>query len=123
MLLLVACSSSEKDDSNIFRMNMSGKALESLDPAFAKDQYMMWTANMLYNTLVATNSNLQLSPSLAKSRDMSEDGLTYTFHLRSDVFFHDNPAFANGKGRKMTAGDIVYSFNRIIDPATASPGA
>lgn len=123
LLLITACGSSTKEDSNIFRMNMSGKALESLDPAFAKDQYMMWTANMLYNTLVATNSNLHLSPSLAKSWEMSEDGLTYTFHLRNNAFFHDNPAFENGKGRRMTATDVVYSFNRIIDPATASPGA
>jgi peptide/nickel transport system substrate-binding protein len=39
------------------------------------------------------------------------------------VYFHDNEAFPNGKGRKMTAHDIVYSFNRIIDEKTASPGA
>lgn len=104
-------------------MNMSGKALESLDPAFAKDQYMMWTANMLYNTLVSTNGNLALSPSLAKSWDISNDGLLYTFHLRTGVYFHDNEAFENGKGRLFTAHDVVYSFDRIIDPATASPGA
>ena len=121
MLLLVACSSSKNDESNVFRMNMSGKALESLDPAFAKDQYMMWTANMLYNTLVATDANLGLSPSLAKSWEMSEDGLTYTFHLRNDVYFHPDPAIE--KGRRFIASDVVYSFNRIIDPATASPGA
>ncbi|MCB0696668.1 MAG: ABC transporter substrate-binding protein [Chitinophagaceae bacterium] len=120
-LLLVACGSHHKNEQNVFRMNMSGKALESLDPAFAKDQYMMWTANMLFNTLVATGSNLHLTPSLAKSWDISDDGLTYTFHLRNHVYFHNNPALE--KGRQLTASDVVYSFNRIIDPATASPGA
>ncbi|MBW7914366.1 MAG: ABC transporter substrate-binding protein, partial [Taibaiella sp.] len=123
LLALSACGGSKHKEQNVFRMNMSGKALESLDPAFAKDQYMMWTANMLFNTLVATDSNLHLVPSLAKSWTMSADGLSYSFILRNDVYFHDNPAFAGGKGRKMTAHDVVYSFNRIIHPATASPGA
>lgn len=122
-LSLAACNSTQKDVANTFRMNMSGKALESLDPAFAKDQYMMWTANMMYNTLVATDGQLHLSQSLAKSWTISDDGLTYTFILRNDVNFHDNPAFENGKGRRMTAADVVYSFNRITDPLTASPGA
>lgn len=128
MLLLItiglnACNNSKEKSRNIFRMNMSGKALESLDPAFAKDQYMMWTANMLYNTLVATDAQLHLTPSLAKSWHISEDGRIYTFTLRNDVYFHNNAAFKNGKGRKMVAADVVYSFNRIIAPATASPGA
>ncbi|HYC28903.1 MAG TPA: ABC transporter substrate-binding protein, partial [Chitinophagaceae bacterium] len=123
LFVLPGCGNADKNERNVFRMNMSGKALESLDPAFAKDQYMMWTANMLFNTLVAIDSQLHLSPSLAKSWSVSDDGLTHTFILRNDVYFHDNPAFAGGKGRKMTAADVVYSFNRIIDPETASPGA
>lgn len=122
-VLLTACTSKEKKAHNTFRMNMSGKALESLDPAFAKDQYMMWTANMLYSTLVATDTQLRLKPCLARRWDVSEDGLTHTFHLRGDVYFHDDPAFENGKGRRLTAQDVVFSFNRIIDPETASPGA
>lgn len=122
-LVLASCHTSDKNSENIFRMNMSGKALESLDPAFAKDQYMMWTANMIYNTLVATDTQLRLKPSLAKRWEVSPDGLTHTFYLRNNVYFHDNPAFRNGKGRLLTAHDVVYSFNRIIDPATASPGA
>ena len=51
------------------------------------------------------------------------DNLTFTFHLRNDVFFQDNDAFPNGKGRKMTAQDVVYSFKRIMDKNTASSGA
>lgn len=122
-LAIAGCGSKKEKAGNVFRMNMSGKALESLDPAFAKDQYMMWTANMIYNTLVATDEQLHLSPSLAKSWHVSADGLHHTFILQKDIYFHDNPAFESGKGRKMTAADVVYSFNRIIDPATASPGA
>jgi oligopeptide transport system substrate-binding protein len=122
-IFLAACHSSDTKEGNTFRFNMSGKALESLDPAFAKDQYMMWSAHMIFNTLVEVDEHLHLTPSLAKSWDVSDDGLTHTFYLRNDVFFHDNEAFIDGKGRRLTAQDVVYSFNRIIDPATASPGA
>ncbi|HKG68158.1 MAG TPA: ABC transporter substrate-binding protein, partial [Segetibacter sp.] len=58
-----------------------------------------------------------------KSWEVSDDRLLYTFHLRSDVYFHDNAAFPKGKGKKMTADDIAYSLSRIMDKATASSGA
>jgi peptide/nickel transport system substrate-binding protein len=78
---------------------------------------------MLYNTLVEVDSNLQLQPSLASRWQISEDRTTYTFYLRNTVYFHDNEAFAQGKGRRMTAADVVYSLQRITDPHTASSGA
>jgi oligopeptide transport system substrate-binding protein len=53
----------------------------------------------------------------------SEDGKIYTFFLRKDVQFHDDPLFPNGKGRAVTASDFVFSFKRILDPKLASPGA
>lgn len=83
----------------------------------------MWTAHMLYNTLVETNERLKLVPSLAKRWEASADGRTYTFYLHNNVFFHDNPDFPSGKGRRMTAHDVAYSFSRLIDPAVASSGA
>lgn len=82
----------------------------------------MWAVHQLYNTLVEIDSNLHIVPSLARSWDISEDKKQFTFHLRSDVFFHDDPAFPDGRGRKMNAGDVVYSFKRLMDPVTASPG-
>jgi peptide/nickel transport system substrate-binding protein len=83
----------------------------------------MWAVHQIYNTLVQIDDHLNLVPSLAKSWDISDDNLTFTFHLRNDVFFQDNPAFPDGKGRKMTANDVVYSFSRILDKSTASSGA
>jgi peptide/nickel transport system substrate-binding protein len=73
--------------------------------------------------LVETNDQLEIVPSLAKSWDISSDNLTFIFHLRTDVFFQDNDGFQNGKGRKMTAYDVQYSFERILDKNTASSGA
>jgi oligopeptide transport system substrate-binding protein len=114
--------SHHQSDKNIFRYNEQS-GIATLDPAFAKNQSIMWAVHQIYNTLVQIDDNLNLVPSLAKSWDISADNLTFTFHLRNDVYFQDNPAFPNGQGRKMTAADIVYSFLRILDKNTASSGA
>lgn len=83
----------------------------------------MWPAHQLFNTLVEIDSNLNLVPSLAKSWDVSDDRTEYVFHLRNDVFFHDDDAFPASKGRKLTAKDVVFSLGRIIDGKVASPGS
>lgn len=119
---LSSCYRQEKEGENIFRYNeFSGIA--SLDPAFAKNQSIMWAVHQLYNTLVEVDASLQVIPSLATRWEISGDRTTYTFFLRGDVFFHDDPCFPGGKGRKLVAQDVVYSFNRIIGKETASPGS
>ncbi|MEP6746178.1 MAG: ABC transporter substrate-binding protein [Bacteroidota bacterium] len=120
--LLVMCDHNNKDERQIFHYN-EVTGIASLDPAFAKNQSIMWAIHQIYNTLIETDDNLNMMPSLAKSWDVSADRKLYTFHLRTDVFFHDNDAFPGGSGRKLTAADIAYSFNRIIDKNTASSGA
>ena len=119
---LEACRTKSKSDKQVFYYNET-TGIASLDPAFAKNQSILWAVNQLYNGLVETDSNLHIVPCLAKSWEVSADRLEYIFHLRTDVFFHDNDAFETGKGRRMTASDVVFSFQRLIDPATASPGA
>ena len=111
-LLVAGCKSERQSRNNIFYVNYSSGQLESIDPAFAKALYMMWTTRMVYNTLVEADENLHVVPSLAKGWQVSPDGLTYTFYLRNDVYFHDATQFADGKGRRMVASDVVYSFNR-----------
>ena len=123
-LFTLACNpGADNSSKKVFHLNISAGYLESLDPAFAKDLNMMWVDHMIYNTLVETNVQLHTIPSLAKTWEVSPNGLVYTFHLRNDVFFQDNPLFEHRNSRKMTAHDVVYSFNRIIDPKTASSGA
>ncbi|MDQ6764175.1 MAG: ABC transporter substrate-binding protein [Bacteroidota bacterium] len=107
---------------NIFHYNEQ-TGIATLDPAFAKNQSIIWAVHQLYNTLVQTDDSLNIVPSLAKSWEESDDNLRFTFHLRSDVFFHDDAAFPNGKGRRMVAADVVYSLSRIMDKNTASSGA
>jgi len=111
---MVGCRGHRHDDKMIFRYNESA-GIATLDPAFAKDQSIIWPCRQLYNGLVELDTALQVQPSVAKRWDISSDGLTYTFTLRDDVHFHN--------GRRVTAADFEYSFNRIIDPTVASPGA
>ncbi len=120
-IFINSCTNKERK-SNVFHYNEQS-GIASLDPAFAKSQSVMWVVHQMYNTLVEIDSQLHIVPSVAKSWDISEDNLTFTFHLRNDVYFQDNDAFPNGKGRKLTAFDVAYSFQRILDPQTASSGA
>ncbi len=120
-LLLMACTSHQHPDKKIFHYNESS-GLASLDPAFAKNKQVMWATHQLYNTLIEIDSNLQMKPSLAKRWEISDDNLMFTFYLRDGVFFNNDDCFKNIP-RKLVAQDVVYSFNRIIDKNTASPGA
>jgi len=122
ILCLSSCTVKSDTNKNIFHYNEQ-TGIASLDPAFAKNQSIMWAVHQLYNTLVEVDNDLHIVPSMAKSWEISNDRLVYTFHLRGDVFFHDDHAFPGGRGRKVTAEDVVYSFNRIVDKQTASPGA
>jgi peptide/nickel transport system substrate-binding protein len=122
ILFFYSCDRGSYSDKQVFRYNQP-EGISTLDPAFTRSQPMIWSANQLYNTLVDIDDSLQMVPSLAKRWEISEDGLVYTFTLRKDVFFHDNPAFPEGKGRIMNADDVVYSLSRIMDKTVASPGA
>ncbi len=121
-IIIASCNSHQHADKKIFHYNESS-GLASLDPAFAKNKQVMWAVHQLYNTLIEIDSTMQMAPSLAKRWDISKDNLVFTFYLRNDVFFADDECFANNKGRKLTAQDVEYSFKRIVDKNTASPGA
>lgn len=113
-LTFASCGNHRHDDKMIFRYNESA-GISTLDPAFAKDQSIIWACRQLYNGLIELDTALQVQPALAKRWSISDDGLTYTFTLRSDVRFHN--------GRRLVASDFEYSFRRIIDPEVMSPGA
>src|SRR3954452_9086310 len=103
--IFMGCASGTDEKKQVFSFNLT-EGVSTLDPAFAKSQATIWTAHQLYNTLVETDTGLNIVPSLAKKWEVSSDNLQYTFHLRTDVWFHDNDAFANGRGRKMVAEDV-----------------
>ncbi|MBS1512679.1 MAG: ABC transporter substrate-binding protein [Bacteroidetes bacterium] len=121
-IILFSCTTHQHPGKHIFHYNESS-GLASLDPAFAKNKQVMWAVHQLYNTLVEIDDHMQLAPSLAKSWTVAPDNLTFTFYLRNDVYFTNDACFSGGLGRKLTAGDVEYSFKRIMDKNTASPGA
>lgn len=122
IIFLISCSEQSRySGKKIFRYNESAN-INSLDPAFAKQQSNIWAVNQLFNGLVQMNEELEVEPCIAKRWEVSDSGKTYTFTLRSDVEFHRNACFKNG-GRKVTAQDFEYSFLRLIDPKVAAPGA
>ena len=121
-IFLFACTQRKEEEKQVFRYNQP-EGLVTLDPAFAKSQPVIWATHQMYNTLVEIDKDLHIVPSISSGWEVKEDGRTYIFHLKDNIYFHDNPAFADGKGRKLKAADIVYSLERIIDRSVASPGA
>ncbi|HDQ15061.1 MAG TPA: ABC transporter substrate-binding protein [Sediminispirochaeta sp.] len=84
-----------------------------LDPHIVTAFSSMRRIDLLYNRLVRLDENLKVVPDLAESWEIP-DNLTYIFHLKQGVKFHN--------GRELTAEDVKYSFERILDPETGSPG-
>ena len=124
LLFFASCKSKhfEDDGRTVFKYNESA-GITSLDPAFARNQANIWAVNQLFNGLVQLDENLKVKPCIAKTWEISADGLSYTFHLRNDVYFHESEAIAEPKTRKVVARDFVFSFNRLLHEKLASPGA
>jgi ABC-type transport system substrate-binding protein len=88
----------------------------TLDPAIGYDWQNWSMIKSLFDGLMDYEpGTTTLRPGLAESYEISEDGLTFTFHLRPGVKFHN--------GRDMVAEDVKYSLDRVTNPATQSPGA
>ena len=121
-VMLISCKNeSQNEQKQIIRFN-SPSGITSLDPAFARTQENIRAVNQLFNGLLQLDNNLNIIPAIAKNYTISSDAKTYTFVIKKDIFFHNDPVFRNKK-REVTAHDFVYSFNRIINPNTASDGA
>lgn len=86
-----------------------------LDPAFASSDSEIAVLNAIYDYLVDIDPDNNIVPRLATSWEVSEDGLTYTFTLADGVAFHD--------GDPLTAEDVVWTYNRLRDPALELPTA
>ena len=97
LLLVVAqsCNQAQEipEDYKVFRYNEHAN-ITSLDPAQAKDKRNIWAVNQLYNGLVQLDDSLNVQPDIAEWWTVDSTGTVYTFRLRDDVYFHDDPAFA-----------------------------
>jgi len=120
--IIHSCNPTISSNKTIFRYN-EAVGIQSLDPAYASGQAAIWVCNMLYNGLIDLDDSLHVVPAIAKDWIISPDSKTYTFYLRDDVYFQNTENYIWKTPRKVTASDFVYSFNRIISPEVASPGA
>jgi peptide/nickel transport system substrate-binding protein len=109
-------------DHLVFRYNEHSN-ISSLDPAFARNPQNIWPANQLFNGLVQLDDDLNIQPDIAQRWEIIDSILTYRFFLREDVYYHKDPVFGEDSTRRVTAGDFVYSFDRLVDPNVASPGS
>jgi ABC-type transport system substrate-binding protein len=102
------------------------EAPTSLDPVHAATVYSNYVIRAAYDTLYAYEylaRPYELEPNLAAAMpEVSPDGLAYTISLKRGVRFVDDPAFPDGKGRELTAQDVVYSLQRHFDPTNRSEG-
>lgn len=117
LLLLTGCSGGDGVDLGDGGSGGSGSSAgitvaiagepDQLDPHKTTSYFSFEVLENVFDTLVEPDENLEMQPALAESWDLSDDQLTWTFHLREGVTFQD--------GTDFTADDVVYSYNRIID--------
>ena len=89
--------------------------LRTLDPRITQSRHEEMLIVNMFDQLIAADANGNMYPGLAKSWEVSNDGLHYTFSLRDDVTFHD--------GTKFNAAAVKATFDSIVDPETGSQGA
>src|SRR5689334_20011601 len=106
LVVLTACSPGEKvdlgDDASGRLVAAIGGEPDQLDPNKTSAYFSFEVLENVYDTLVEPDADLQMRPALAESWDVTPDQLTWTFHLRRGVAFHDGSPF--------TADDVVYTY-------------
>ncbi len=122
-IFIISCSNNDhnKKDHLVFRYNEHSNIL-TLDPAFARVNQDIWGINQIFNGLVQLDDSLNIRPDIAKKWEIRDSAYTYSFTLRNDVYYHKHILFGKDSTRLVTAKDFEYSFNRLLDPKTASPG-
>ena len=83
-----------------------GAQFDTLDPAISTTVYNAYIIRSIYGGLTMVNEDSSVSYNLAESSETSEDGLTWTFHLRKDATFND--------GTPITAENYVYAYLRAL---------
>jgi peptide/nickel transport system substrate-binding protein len=110
---LPACTSDKAPESPESRIVAAVEAWPTnLDPRMATDAYSERIGELIFSKLVREGPDLEPVGDLATSWEQPAP-TTYRFHLRTDARFHD--------GTPITATDVVYTFNWILDPAHGSP--
>lgn len=104
----------DSEEGKVLHLN-NGIEPKSLDPSIGFDQVSWDPLNNLMEGLTRLGEDSTAQPGVAEKWDMSDDGLTYTFHLRQDANWSN--------GDPVVAEDFVHAWKYMLDPETASPAA
>ena len=111
IVTLAACSGDSESSGKILKVAKDTE-LASMDQHIATDGLSFEVIAATIEGLYTLDADGNAIPAIAKSYDVSEDGLVYTFHLREDAKWSN--------GDPVTANDFVYAWRRLVDPNTAS---
>jgi len=110
------------DPSKVIRMGFEA-ADDGFDMIRTANFYSGWVSEVIYETLLTYDylaRPAKLVPGTAESMpEISEDGKTYTFHIKKGIYFSPDPAF-KGVRRELTAQDYIYTIKRVLDPQSRS---
>ncbi len=85
--------------------------IHSLFPLSIESVYQQRLSNQIFETLLKFDfEGDKIMPALCENFSVDKAGKTYTFNIRKNVYFHDDPCFINGIGRQLTAEDVKYSL-------------
>lgn len=125
LILAIGCSREQNFDEKVLNLITSQK-IKGFDPIYSADLYAANEIGKVYEGLLEFHylkRPYELMPNLAAAMpEVSKDGLTYTFKLKTGVVFHDSKAFPGGKGRELNADDVLFSIRRLADPKLQSTG-
>lgn len=113
VIMTITCfSSCTEDDGSgyTFKINLAGNP-QNLDPQLAEDISSKVVISNMMCGLVKIGENGVIVPDAAESYSISDDGLTYTFELKENIFWESE----NGYKAALTADDFVFAFHRIYD--------
>ena len=123
LFLLVSCSSNHSVSSNSHSKSIHspgpptygdwlirnlGSDPQTLNPVTSSDLYSSYVNDLIFSKMIDVDSDGNIIPSVATSWNISKDNKSFIFHLRSDVKFHD--------GVSLTAYDVKYTWDKIMDP-------
>ena len=108
---LAACSDNSESSGKVLKVAKDVE-LASMDQHIATDGLSFEVIAATIEGLYTVDADGNAVPAIAESYDLSEDGLTYTFHLRKEAKWSN--------GDPVTANDFVYAWQRLVDPNTAS---
>ena len=129
-IILFLFYSCQPSTSRIGNLNSYGGTLKinqpvvfsSLFPHCIKDQVSNQLVSQLYDGLIKYDAfDLSLKPAIANSWKLDSTEKVYHFYLKDNVYFHDDPCFPEGIGRKVNANDFVYTYTLLATQSENNP--